>query len=363
MIENKILYHNYVKKVRTLAALIQSIMIFCLVVLIMFLMYEINNLNGTARVINYSGLVRGGTQRAVKLEICKRPNDALIQYLDDILHDLNYEGGQYNLVKLNDKAYLEKLDYQIEYWEELKREIMKVRNSTASVTDIVSMSETYFYIADETVSAAEKYSEKTTRVIRNLEIASAINMALLIGFVIYQMYSAIRINMRNKVLEKKAYLDLHTELPNKSKCEELLNDDKFIDRPVACFVFDLNDLKKANDTWGHTVGDQMILSFAKLLKKVFSDQDFIGRYGGDEFVGVMYDSTIEKVENLLNELQEETARFNEYNSFIDISYACGFAMSVDYDKCTLRMLFDQADQNMYDNKIMVKKRRKSNTNN
>ena len=52
------------------------------------------------------------------------------------------------------------------------------------------------------------------------------------------------------------------------------------------------------------------------------------------------------IENLLNKLQEETVCFNEYNSFIDISYACGFAMSVDYDKCTLRMLFDQADQNI-----------------
>ena len=64
------------------------------------------------------------------------------------------------------------------------------------------------------------------------------------------------------------------------------------------------------------------------------------------------------IENLLNKLQEETACFNEYNSFIDISYACGFAMSVDYDQCTLRMLFDQADQNMYDNKLMVKKEEK-----
>lgn len=41
-----------------------------------------------------------------------------------------------------------------------------------------------------------------------------------------------------------------------------------ISKPTACFMLDLNDLKKVNDTLGHEMGDIMILNFAKLLRKV-----------------------------------------------------------------------------------------------
>ncbi len=54
------------------------------------------------------------------------------------------------------------------------------------------------------------------------------------------------------MLEQKAYLDIHTGLLNKSKCEELLNDKRFINNPQACIMFDIND-KIANDTFGHSV--------------------------------------------------------------------------------------------------------------
>ena len=56
-----------------------------MVILVIFMMIQIDRLKGTARVINYAGLVRGATQREVKLEITGSQNDELIKYLDDIL--------------------------------------------------------------------------------------------------------------------------------------------------------------------------------------------------------------------------------------------------------------------------------------
>ena len=87
------------------------------------MMIQISRLQGTARVINYAGLVRGATQREVKLEITGNQNDELIKYLDDILNDLKYQNGQYNLVDLQDKEYHDKLQILSDYWEELKKEI------------------------------------------------------------------------------------------------------------------------------------------------------------------------------------------------------------------------------------------------
>ena len=96
------------KKSRNIIGIIQSCLIFALVILVIFMMIQINRLQGTARVINYAGLVRGATQREVKLEITGSQNDELIKYLDDILSGLKYQDGNYDLVKLQDKEYQDK---------------------------------------------------------------------------------------------------------------------------------------------------------------------------------------------------------------------------------------------------------------
>ena len=54
---------------KNLISILQSCLVLILVILVALMMVEIGNLKGTARVINYAGLVRGDTQRAVKLEI------------------------------------------------------------------------------------------------------------------------------------------------------------------------------------------------------------------------------------------------------------------------------------------------------
>ena len=102
----------------------------------------------------------------MKLEIAGSENDELIEYLDDILSGLKYQDGHYDLVKLHDKEYQNKLQVQIDYWDEIKKEIEAVRSGGYKNTDIVNMSENYFSMADDTVSAAEKYSEKIAIKIR-----------------------------------------------------------------------------------------------------------------------------------------------------------------------------------------------------
>ena len=57
------------KKSKNIIGIVQSCLILILVVLIIYMMIQISRLQGTARVINYAGLVRGATQREVKLEI------------------------------------------------------------------------------------------------------------------------------------------------------------------------------------------------------------------------------------------------------------------------------------------------------
>ena len=343
------------KKSKNIIWIIQSCLILILIVLIIFIMVNISRLQGTARVINYAGLVRGATQREVKLEITGNQNDELIKYLDDIIDDLKYKDGQYNLVNLRDNEYHDKLQILSDYWEELKKEIKAVREVGYQNTDIVKMSEIYFKMADETVSAAESYSERIAIKIRTLELLSVFDMLGLVILIIIQTLAAMKMSVLNKLLEQSAYTDAHTGLPNKDACEVFLKNKETVAKHTACIMFDLNNLKIINDS----KGDQLILNFARLLRNVIPKEDFVGRYGGDEFMVVIYNTSKTEIEDILMQLSREKDSLNSRGNDMPIDYACGWAISDADGECTIQMLLDKADYYMYENKQSRKKSKQS----
>lgn len=343
------------EKGKSIIAVIQSCLVSILVVLIILMMLQIGRLQGTARVINYAGLIRGATQREVKLEITGSQNDALIKSLDDILRGLRYQDGQYDLVKIHDKEYQDKLQTQSVYWEKLKTEIELVRRDGYQNTDIVQMSEIYFQMADETVFAAENYSEKIAVKIRTIELLSALDMLGMVILVVIQTIRAMKMAVKNKLLEQQAYTDAHTGLANRSACKELLSNPKILHEPTGCIMFDLNNLKLVNDTHGHLAGDQLIMNFARLLRNVIPEKHFIGRYGGDEFMAVIYNTSKAEMQELLACLSKERDRFNSTENQTPIDYACGWSLSVDDRGCTMKRLLEKADAHMYENKQLCKR--------
>lgn len=347
------------KKSKNIIWIIQSCLILILIVLIIFIMVNISRLQGTARVINYAGLVRGATQREVKLEITGNQNDELIKYLDDIIDDLKYKDGQYNLVNLRDNEYHDKLQILSDYWEELKKEIKAVREVGYQNTDIVKMSEIYFKMADETVSAAESYSERIAIKIRTLELLSVFDMLGLVILIIIQTLAAMKMSVLNKLLEQRAYTDAHTGLPNKDACEVFLKNKEKVSEHTACLMFDLNNLKIINDTKGHSKGDQLIFNFAHLLRRVIPQEAFVGRYGGDEFMVVIYNTSKTEIEDILMQLSREKDSLNSRGNDMPIDYACGWAISDADSECTIQMLLDKADYYMYENKQSRKKSKQS----
>ena len=347
------------KKSKNIIGIIQSCLILLLIVLIIFIMVNISRLQGTARVINYAGLVRGATQREVKLEITGNQNDELIKYLDDIIDDLKYKDGQYNLVNLRDNEYHDKLQILSDYWEELKKEIKAVREVGYQNTDIVKMSEIYFKMADETVSAAESYSERIAIKIRTFELLSVFDMLGLVILIIIQTLAAMKMSVLNKLLEQRAYTDAHTGLPNKDACEVFLKNKETVAKHTACIMFDLNNLKIINDSKGHSKGDQLIFNFAHLLRRVIPQEAFVGRYGGDEFMVVIYNTSKTEIEDILMQLSREKDSLNSRGNDMPIDYACGWAISDADSECTIQMLLDKADYYMYENKQSRKKSKQS----
>ena len=117
-------------------------------------------MQGNARVVNYTGIVRGATQRLVKQELNGSINDTLIRRLDGILEELSFGEGENGLIVLPDAEYQDILAQMRESWTELKVVIQSVRQN-GDRQRLFDLSEDYFELADKTVSVAETYSERS----------------------------------------------------------------------------------------------------------------------------------------------------------------------------------------------------------
>ena len=171
---------------------------------------------------------------------------------------------------------------------------------------------------------------------------------------------------RNEALEKLAYEDIMTGVYNRQKINELEQQIVKEPRPFGIVNFDLNDLKKANDRYGHTEGDRLITDFASLLQSVFGKAGVVARMGGDEFIVVYPDLAAVDHEKLMGRLEEECERINRDRDGVRISYAGGFAgvsqeeleqmrkQGDDEIGRVFREMYKRADQKMYENKALVK---------
>ena len=142
--------------IRKIAPVLLAIMFCCISVLSLS---TIIRMQGNARVINYTGIVRGATQRLIKQEMYGIPNDDLIAYLDGILTELSTGEGVNDLIVLKDDDFQDLMKKMGVTWNEIKAEIEVVRKS-GDYHLLFSKSEDYFVLADRAVSAAECYSER-----------------------------------------------------------------------------------------------------------------------------------------------------------------------------------------------------------
>lgn len=92
---------------------------------------------------------------------------------------------------------------------------------------------------------------------------------------------------REMTLQDEASRDYLTGLLNRRGLKAAMDSLRKEDMPLAVCLFDLDDLKKLNDTCGHDAGDRLIRSFADLLQRKTRAKDILCRYGGDEFIVVL----------------------------------------------------------------------------
>lgn len=120
-----------------------------------------------------------------------------------------------------------------------------------------------------------------------------------------------------------------------------------LNQPLSVAMIDIDHFKSINDTWGHPVGDNVILTLARLLRERLRVSDVVGRYGGEEFMVVMPEAGLEDARRVIDSLRESFARISHRVGDKDftVSFSAGVAQIT--PQCVDRALMEKADQALY----------------
>lgn len=338
----------------------QNILLFVLLIMVLIMLYEVEKFSNACRLMNCAGAARAGAQRYVKLEIFGIHNQELIDKYNKILDGLWNGSEELKLPRINDENFRKNLEIQRKQWTNLYNLVEDMEHSYGKKkislrTKVLIESENYFKLTDNTVNAAEAYADKLADYLSVLELILGGIVISIMSLMIIDYTDKKNLLEQNIRLRKKAYIDVHTGLPNKSSCEAIFNDNKAVTDDICIVMFDLNGLKSTNDNQGHIAGDELIKGFADILKTSVRDKDFVGRYGGDEFVGVIYHPESDELTKIFSKIKYNVKKFNEENPNLNLSYAYGCSYSKGRNSCTMKQLLSEADEGMYKNKISMKK--------
>ncbi|WP_024871873.1 bifunctional diguanylate cyclase/phosphodiesterase [Tolumonas lignilytica] len=155
-----------------------------------------------------------------------------------------------------------------------------------------------------------------------------------------------------KQLEQQAFYDQLTGLPNRAQLTDKLtlaiqqNNHALTQLCVA--YIDLDGFKQINDTYGHAVGDQVLVTIAQRMKKVLRGTDVVARLGGDEFVALFTVNQERPWLHLVTRLLNSIAKTLSIGTLpLNVSASIGLTFYQQASNLTAEQLLAQADQAMY----------------
>ncbi|MBA4420377.1 MAG: hypothetical protein C0391_04445 [Anaerolinea sp.] len=172
-------------------------------------------------------------------------------------------------------------------------------------------------------------------------------------FVSNQIAMAIDRKRKEEELKFTSMHDPLTGLYNRGYFEEevkRLNSGRL--SPVGVIMVDVDDLKLANDTYGHATGDELLIAFSKELLRSFRTSDVIARIGGDEFGVLLPTSPLIIIEKAVERLQNNIYEYNATNPEIPLEFSIGY--HTNEDGISIHEALKIADQRMYQHKSIKK---------
>lgn len=162
-----------------------------------------------------------------------------------------------------------------------------------------------------------------------------------------------------RAIEYLSFHDALTGLYNRRFLEEeLMRLDTDRNLPIAIIMGDVNGLKLTNDIFGHAHGDIFLKKIAEVMKKICRSDDIIARWGGDEFVVLLPQTTSQQASQIMSRIKIEFARDGVKVIKGNISLGCDAKTTIDQ---SIMACLESAEEKMYAAKIMERDDFKSTT--
>ncbi|MBQ9512187.1 MAG: GGDEF domain-containing protein [Lachnospiraceae bacterium] len=176
--------------------------------------------------------------------------------------------------------------------------------------------------------------------------AFVFNATLIVNFFYYHVEKIYASDVMNR-LSGLAYTDPLTDMANRNKCEQTLEEVEKEGKPFTIVSLDIDSLKAINDRYGHAAGDQYLADMAAVMNEAFKDADLIGRMGGVEFLEMLRGADTKKCEAMLREVEDVLVGINKEKHPMHYGISYGYATSVETAYGTVEAVYHLADRRMY----------------
>lgn len=153
----------------------------------------------------------------------------------------------------------------------------------------------------------------------------SLGLTFLFIFFDFSLFSSFKSDYRE--LDYAVHSDPVAGIANRYSCDVLI--EKYLDQPLpenlGCIMFDLSNIAEINRLYGHIKGNTLIHDFSNILKLTSVDLCFVGRNGGNKFLAVFEDSSIEDIETFLMRVDQKVKAHNASSENFPIEYRYGTA--------------------------------------
>jgi len=164
----------------------------------------------------------------------------------------------------------------------------------------------------------------------------------------------VRLKKSNIILKKDSQRDQLTQISNRRGLLDSLKDANPFDISLSMIIVDIDKFKNINDTYGHNVGDSVLRELSQILKLNIRDNDKLARWGGEEFVIIVYTKDINITQNVAEKLRQEIEKF-DFATVKHITASFGVSIAKNENE-SFDEIFEKADKALYQAKELGRNR-------
>jgi len=157
--------------------------------------------------------------------------------------------------------------------------------------------------------------------------------------------------IQQELVRHQSFTDPLTEIYNRRSLEDIagrfISHARRLNNPLTLLMVDVDRFKDVNSKFGHLTGDVVLADTAAVLKSSVRGSDAVFRYGGDEFVIILADTSRSGAEKVIERIRVYLLDWNHAGTLEGFELSLSIGVSEWSDGATLDELLDEADREMY----------------